>query len=110
MPAFIETQIVSGDAFEQTIELRDGDGEAVDLTGFTAEFVARSSPSESRSYSFPVAVADATGGVLSVSATSAQASIPPGSYAFMLAVVSPEGERTSVLRGRMHVLGTPIRP
>lgn len=106
-PAPLPLQVYCGTASGLTIICQNGEGEATDLTGWTAHAqVRRKRGSTASIATITTALTDAANGEITLSLTEAQtAALTPDKYSWDLLLESPAGEVTGpYIEGGFHVL------
>ena len=92
--------IDAGSTYSAIVNVRNGDGTPINLTGFTISSQIRKSYGSINSYDFTCSVYDATSGkvrLLLPAATSS--SMRPGRYLYDVEITSPIGEKLRVIEG-----------
>jgi len=93
--------IDQGATFTTTLTINDSNGDALDLTGYTAIAQLRKSPSSSTSTDFTVAfVSPRTSGQLTISLTDTQTTaLEAGRYNYDVLITDSSGTKTRVVEG-----------
>lgn len=92
--------IDAGSSYSAIVNVRNGDGTPINLTGFTVAAQIRKSYGSLNSYNFTCSVFDAaTGKVRMVLPAATSSTIKPGRYLYDIEVTSPSGEKLRVLEG-----------
>lgn len=92
--------IDAGSTFSAIINVRNGDGSAINLSGFTIAAQIRKSYGSLNSYSFTCSIYDAaTGKVRIVLPAATSSTIKPGRYLYDIEVTSPSNEKLRVVEG-----------
>lgn len=92
--------IEQGTDFSLTVNVTGTDGNAFDLTDYTAASTLRKHWSSSTSYSLTAAVTSGSGGEITLTANNTVTSaIPPGRYMYDIEATSNTGSVSRVLQG-----------
>lgn len=92
--------IDAGSTYSAIVNVRNGDGTPINLTGFTIAAQIRKSYGSLNAYNFTCSVFDAaTGKVRMVLPASTSSNIKPGRYLYDIEVTSPLGEKLRVVEG-----------
>jgi len=103
MAAFTEILLEQYSDFYTTIILDNTQGDAINLSLYTAYSQIKRSPYSKTFFQFDTAIIDSTNGVISLSMTSANtANIPPNRYLYDV-LISGEGSITRVTEGIVTV-------
>ena len=105
MAIYSNITIDQGTDYSATIDVTDTDGDALNLTGYTAAGQIRKTYSSSTKVDFTAAIANASAGQVSISLTSAVTdAMKAGRYVYDLEVTSSAGTKTRVLEGQIEVM------
>jgi hypothetical protein len=105
MAVYSNITIDQGTDYSATIDVTDTDGDALNLTGYTAAGQIRKTYSSSTKVDFTAAIANASTGQVSLSLTSAVTdAMKAGRYVYDLEVTSSSGTKTRVLEGQIEVM------
>lgn len=100
MAAYSELLIEQNANFSTTLNVEDVQGDAIDLTNYTASSQMRKSYYSSTATSFNVTISNAATGELTVEMDSANtANLSPGRYVYDLVITSNTNEKTRVVEG-----------
>jgi hypothetical protein len=90
----------AGADYSTIITVSGYNGQALDLTGYSAASQLRKSYGSSISYNFTASIYNAVEGKISLELTANQASaIPPGRWLYDVEITSPTGKKTRVIEG-----------
>jgi len=105
MAVYSNIVVDQGTDYSAGIDVTDSDGDALDLTGYTAAGQIRKSYASSTAVNFTVAVANpATSGVVNISLTNAQTNaMKAGRYLYDVEITSSGGTKTRVLEGQIEI-------
>lgn len=109
----VNFEVVQGDTFSIQVEYQDGDSEPIELTGFSAIMDVRDKPGgkilcASATSSTTIDI-DEDNGILDVTFLPEQTRKFTPRAAYQLQVISPEGLRTTILKGYFSVSQAVIR-
>ncbi len=105
MAAFTELTIERGATFSTTINVEDSNGDAINLTGYTANSQIRKSYYSTTANSFTATVTGTANGEITLSMTAANTSnLIAGRALYDLLITSPSGEKTRVVEGIVTIL------
>lgn len=105
MAAFTEITIEKGATFSTTITVEDTNGDAINLTGYTANSQIRKSYYSTTANSFTATVTGTANGEITLSMTAANTSnLTSGRALYDLLITSPAGEKTRVVEGIVIIL------
>lgn len=93
-----------GADYEVDFTIRNDDGSALNLTGYTAESVVKKHSSSTTSYPFSVTFVDRTAGEISVSmASTTTGTMSEGRYMYDVVLTSPSSAKSRVIQGNVLV-------
>ena len=105
MAAFTELTIEKGATFSTTITVEDTNGDAINLTGYTANSQIRKSYYSSSANTLTATITCTSNGEITLSMTSTNtANLTPGRYLYDLVITAPDTTRTRVVEGIVNVL------
>ena len=105
MAAYSEIYVEQNADFSTTINLKDSQGDVINLSGYSASSQMRKSYYSSSATSFNVSVSNTATGEITVSMTSANtANISAGRYMYDVIITSPQNQVTRVVEGIVNVL------
>jgi len=91
--------------FSTTVNVEDSNGDAINLSGYTAASQIRKSYYSSTANNFTASVTGTANGEVTISMTAANtANISPGRYLYDLVITSPVGVKTRVVEGIVTIL------
>ena len=100
MAAFTEITIEKGATFSTTITVEDTNGDAINLTGYTANSQIRKSYYSTTANNLTATVTGNANGEITLSMTAANtANLTPGRQVFDLLITSPASVKTRVIEG-----------
>lgn len=100
MAAFTELTVERGTSFSTIITVEDSNGDAINLTGYTANSQIRKSYYSTTANSFTATVTGTANGEITLSMTAANTSnLAAGRALYDLLITSPIGEKTRVVEG-----------
>ena len=100
MAAYSEIIIEQYANYSTTINVEDVQGDAVNLTSYTASAKMKKSHYSSTYNQFNVSISNASTGELTMSMSAANtANLSPGRYFYDLVITSPTNEKTRVIEG-----------
>lgn len=100
MAAYSEIILEQNANFSTTVNVEDTQGDAINLTNYSASSQMRKSYYSSTASSFNVFVSNAVTGELTMQMTAANtANLSPGRYVYDLVITSPTSEKTRVVEG-----------
>ena len=105
MAAFTELTIEKGATFSTTINVEDSNGDAINLTGYTANSQIRKSYYSTTANTFTPTVTSNAIGEITISMTAANtANLSAGRYVYDLLITAPNTTKTRVVEGIVIVL------
>jgi hypothetical protein len=105
MADFVELTIEKGATFSSLITVKDDQGLAQDLTGYTARSQMRKSYYASSKHDFTVSITSPVSGALTMSMSAANtANISPGRYVYDVEIENINGDVTRIFEGIVTVL------
>lgn len=105
MAAYSELFVEQYADFSTTVNVEDSNGDAINLSGYTAASQIRKSYYSSTADSFIATVTGTANGEVTITMTSANsANMSPGRYLYDLVITSPAGVKTRVVEGIVTVL------
>lgn len=94
-----------GSNFDSTIDVEDVNGNAADLTSYTARGQIRKTYTSTSAVSFTASVTNASAGTIGISLTGTQTgNMKAGRYVYDVEVVSSGGNVTRVVEGQVEVM------
>lgn len=110
MAAFTELYIEQGATFTSTVNVKDSNGDAVNLTSYTAASQIRKSYYSSTSNTITATVTGTANGEITLSMdANTTANLTSGRYLFDLLITSPASVKTRVIEGIVTVLPSVTR-
>ena len=105
MAAYSELNIEQYATFSTTVNVEDSNGDAVNLSGYSASSQIRKSYYSSSANNFTATVTGIANGEITLSMTAANtANMTPGRYLYDLVITSPTEVKTRVIEGIVNVL------
>ena len=105
MAAYSEIYVEQNAEFSTTINLKDSQGDVINLSGYSASSQMRKSYYSTSATSFNVSVSNTTTGEITVAMSSANtANLNPGRYMYDVIITSPQSQVTRVVEGIVNVL------
>ena len=105
MAAYSELNIEQYATFSTTVNVEDSNGDAVNLSGYSASSQIRKSYYSSSANNFTATVTGIANGEITLSMTAANtANMTPGRYLYDLVITSPTDVKTRVIEGIVNVL------
>ena len=105
MAAYSEIYVEQNAEFSTTINLKDSQGDVINLSGYSASSQMRKSYYSTSATSFNVSVSNTATGEITVAMTSANtANLNPGRYMYDVIITSPQSQVTRVVEGIVNVL------
>lgn len=105
MAAYTELNIEQYATFSTTVNVEDTQGNALNLSGYTASSQIRKSYYSSTANNFTASVTGIANGEITLSMTAANtALITPGRYLYDLVITAPDTTKTRVVEGIVNVL------
>ena len=105
MAAYTEISLEQYASYSSIITVSDTNGDALNLSGYTANSQIRKSYYSSTANTFTVTITGTSNGEITLSMTSANsANLPIGRMLYDLVITSPEGVKTRVVEGIVNVL------
>lgn len=105
MAVFTELNIEQYASFSTTINVEDVQGDAINLTGYTAASQIRKSYYSTTANNLTATVTGTANGEITLSMTSANtANLTPGRYLYDLVITAPDTTKTRVVEGIVNVL------
>lgn len=105
MAAYTELFVEQYADFSTTVNVEDSNGDAINLSGYTAASQIRKSYYSSTANSFTATVTGTANGEVTIAMTSANsANMSPGRYLYDLVITSPTGVKTRVVEGIVTIL------
>lgn len=105
MAVYSNIVVDQGADYSAGIDVTDSDGDALDLTGYSAAGQIRKTYSSSTAVNFTASVASpATSGVVNIGLTNAQTNaMKAGRYVYDVEITSSGGTKTRVLEGQLEI-------
>ena len=105
MAVYSNIVVDQGADYSAGIDVTDSDGDALDLTGYSAAGQIRKTYSSSTAVNFTASVASpTTAGVVNISLTNAQTNaMKAGRYVYDVEITSSGGTKTRVLEGQLEI-------
>lgn len=104
MPSNYDLSIYKGDAVKFTVTVKDSNGSAVDLTGYTAKASLKANYSDDSPVDFVCTISNAAGGVVSVYLSpSTSSSLSLSDYIWDFQLTEPSGDVRTYLTGDVQV-------
>ena len=105
MADFVELTIEKGATFSSLITVKDDQGLAQDLTGYSARSQMRKSYYASSKHDFVVSITSPATGILQMDMSAANtANITPGRYVYDVEIENASGDVTRIFEGIVTVL------
>lgn len=105
MAAYSELNIEQYATFSTTVNVEDANGDALNLSGYSASSQIRKSYYSSSANNFTATVTGEANGEITLSMTAANTSnMSPGRYLYDLVITSPTSVKTRVVEGIVNVL------
>lgn len=105
MAAYSELFVEQYADFSTTVNVEDSNGDAINLSGYSAASQIRKSYYSSTADNFTATVTGTANGEVTISMTSANtANMSPGRYLYDLVITSPAGAKTRVVEGIVTIL------
>lgn len=105
MAAYSEIYVEQNAEFSTTINLKDSQGDVINLSGYSASSQMRKSYYSTSASSFNVSVSNTATGEITVAMNSANtANLTPGRYMYDVIITSPQSQVTRVVEGIVNVL------
>ncbi len=105
MAAYSELNIEQYATFSTTVNVEDANGDALNLSGYSASSQIRKSYYSSTANNFTATVTGEANGEITLSMTAANTSnMSPGRYLYDLVITSPTSVKTRVVEGIVNVL------
>jgi hypothetical protein len=105
LAAYTELVVEQYASFSTTVNVEDSQGDAVNLTGYTAASQIRKSYYSSTANNFTTTVTGTANGEITLSMTAANtALLTPGRALFDLVITAPSGTKTRVVEGIVTIL------
>ena len=105
MAAYSELTLEQYADFSTTVNVEDSNGDAINLSGYTAASQIRKSYYSSTANNFTASVTGIANGEITISMSSANtANLSAGRYLYDLVITSPAGVKTRVVEGIVVVL------
>ena len=105
MAAYSELNIEQYATFSTTVNVEDSNGDAINLSGYSASSQIRKSYYSSSANNFTATVTGEANGEITLSMTASNtANMSPGRYLYDLVITSPESVKTRVVEGIVNVL------
>lgn len=105
MAAYSELQLEQFATFSTTINVEDSQGDAINLSGFSAASQIRKSYFSSTANNFTATITGIANGEITLSMTAANtANLTPGRALYDLVITSPQGVKTRVVEGIVNIL------
>ena len=105
MAAYTELNIEQYATFSTTVNVEDVQGDAINLSGYTAASQIRKSYYSSTANTITATVTGIANGEITLSMTAANtANLTPGRYLFDLVITAPDTSKTRVVEGIVNVL------
>jgi hypothetical protein len=103
--AYTELNIEQYATFSTSLNVEDTNGDAINLTGYTASSQIRKSYYSSTANNFTATITGTANGEITLSMTAANtALLSPGRYLYDLVITAPTGAKTRVVEGIVNVL------
>lgn len=105
MAAYSELFVEQYADFSTTVNVEDSNGDAINLSGYSAASQIRKSYYSSTANTFTSSVTGTANGEVTISMTAANsANMSPGRYLYDLVITSPAGVKTRVVEGIVTIL------
>lgn len=105
MAAYSELNVEQYADFSTTVNVEDLQGDAINLSGYSAASQIRKSYYSTTANNFTATVTGTANGEVTISMTAANtANLSPGRYLYDLVITSPAGTKTRVVEGIVNVL------
>lgn len=105
MAAYSEIYVEQNADFSTTINLKDSQGDSINLSGYSASSQMRKSYYSSSATNFTVSITNTSTGEITVALNAANTSdLMPGRYMYDVVITSPTNEVTRVVEGIVNVL------
>ena len=105
MAAYTELNIEQYATFSTTVNVEDTQGNAINLSGYSASSQIRKSYYSSTSNNFTATVTGTANGEITLSMTASNTSLlTPGRYLYDLVITAPDTSKTRVVEGIVNVL------
>ena len=105
MAVFTELNIEQYASFSTTINVEDVQGDAINLTGYTAASQIRKSYYSTTANNLTATITGTANGEITLSMTAANtANLTPGRYLYDLVITAPDTTKTRVVEGIVNVL------
>ena len=105
MAVFTELNIEQYASFSTTINVEDVQGDAINLSGYTAASQIRKSYYSTGANNFTATITGTSNGEITLSMTAANtANLTPGRYLYDLVITAPDTTKTRVVEGIVNVL------
>lgn len=103
MAIYSNLTVDQGSTFKANIDVTDGDGDALNLAGYSVAGQLRKNYNSSTAIDFAASVTNATDGVIQISLSATQTnSLKAGRYVYDVEITSG-GEVTRVIEGQLEV-------
>jgi len=107
---FVELTLEQGANFNTVLDLKDGAGGVLNLTGYSVAAQMRKSYYSATATNFVISVTDAQAGSITMSMNSANTSnVTPGRYVYDVLLTSGTGIKTRIIEGIVTVLPSVTR-
>ena len=105
MAAYTELNVEQYASFSTTVNVEDAQGDAINLSGYSASSQIRKSYYSSTANNFTAAITGIANGEITLSMTAANtATLTPGRYLYDLVITAPDTTKTRVVEGIVNVL------
>lgn len=105
MAAYTELTVEQYASFSTTVNVEDTQGDAINLSGYSAASQIRKSYYSSSANNFTATVTGTANGEITLSMTAANtAALTPGRMLYDLVITAPDGTKTRVVEGIVTVL------
>lgn len=105
MAAYSELFVEQYADFSTTVNVENSEGDAINLSGYTAASQIRKSYYSSTANNFTATITGTANGEVTIAMTSANtANMSPGRYLYDLVITSPTGVKTRVVEGIVTIL------
>ena len=105
MAAYTELNVEQYASFSTTVNVEDAQGDAVNLSGYSASSQIRKSYYSSTANNFTATITGTANGEITLSMTAANtATLTPGRYLYDLVITAPDTTKTRVVEGIVNVL------
>jgi len=105
LAAYTELNVEQYASFSTTVNVEDAQGDAINLSGYSASSQIRKSYYSSTANNFTATITGTANGEITLSMTAANtATLTPGRYLYDLVITAPDTTKTRVVEGIINVL------